>query len=70
MNESDRLVRAIGVFHSAVDVFNGDISAAREWMSAPTGGLAGQSPLLLLGTGVGAAAVLDLLGRLEHGVFA
>lgn len=68
-NESDRLVRAISVLDAAMNVFEGDVGAAGAWMNAPAKGLAG-TPLSLLGTSVGTGIVLDLLGQLEHGVFA
>lgn len=69
ISESDRLVRAIRVFDAVVDVFEEDVIAARDWLRAPARGLGGQAPLLLIRTSVGTAAVLDQLGRLEHGVF-
>ena len=55
--ESDRLVA----------LFEGDVSAAKEWLTSPVRGLGSKRPLEMLGTRVEANAVLDLIGRLERG---
>lgn len=68
-DESDRLYRLAQVFDKAVGLFEGDIAAARQWLSAPVRGLGHQVPFELAHTAVGAQMVLDLIGRLEHGVF-
>jgi putative toxin-antitoxin system antitoxin component (TIGR02293 family) len=67
--ESDLLVALIGVFQEALDLFEGDVSAAIGWMSAPVRGL-GKRPLEMLETRVETRAILDLIGRLENGVLA
>jgi putative toxin-antitoxin system antitoxin component (TIGR02293 family) len=68
-DESDRLYRLAQVFEKAVGLFEGDVTAAREWLTTPARGLGQQVPLELVQTAVGAQMVLDLIGRLEHGVF-
>jgi putative toxin-antitoxin system antitoxin component (TIGR02293 family) len=68
-DESDRLWRASTIFSLAVDLFEGDIAAARKWMQSPQRDLGGETPLLFASTGVGAREVENLIGRLEHGVF-
>ncbi|HSH83852.1 MAG TPA: MbcA/ParS/Xre antitoxin family protein [Guyparkeria sp.] len=48
----------------------GDQAAAERWLTTPKPALAGQIPLDLAQQGEeGEREVLDLLGRLEHGVF-
>ena len=69
-DESDRVWRASMVFDMAVDLFEGDVAAARQWLLAPQAGLGGEIPLEFASTDVGAREVENLIGRLEHGVFA
>lgn len=68
-DESDRLYRLAVVFARAAELFEGDAEAARRWLTGPVRGLGYQVPLDLAGTEAGAKMVLDLVGRLEHGVF-
>jgi putative toxin-antitoxin system antitoxin component (TIGR02293 family) len=68
-DESDRLYRLAQVVEKAVGLFEGDVTAARQWLTAPVRGLGHQVPIELARTAVGAQMVLDLIGRLEHGVF-
>ena len=67
---SDRLVALITVFQETLTLFEGDVSAAKEWLTSPVRGLGSKRPLEMLGTRVEANAVLDLIGRLERGVLA
>lgn len=69
-DESDRLWRASAIFDMAVDLFEGDAAAARQWLAAPQAGLGGHIPLELASTDVGAREVENLIGRLEYGVVA
>ena len=68
--ESDRLVALITVFQETLTLFEGDVSAAKEWLTSPVRGLGSKRPLVMLGTRVETNAVLDLIGRLERGVLA
>jgi putative toxin-antitoxin system antitoxin component (TIGR02293 family) len=67
--ESERLVRLSLVFEKATNLFDGDKAAARHWLSTPCKGLGNQAPLAVAETELGARAVEDLIGQLEHGVF-
>jgi putative toxin-antitoxin system antitoxin component (TIGR02293 family) len=69
-DESDRVWRASAIFDLAVNLFEGDADAARQWLLAPQVGLGGEVPLELASTEVGAREVENLIGRLEHGVVA
>lgn len=69
-DESDRVLRASRIFDMAVDLFEGDLPAARKWLLAPQAALAGESPLDFSGTEAGAREVERLIGRLEHGIIA
>jgi putative toxin-antitoxin system antitoxin component (TIGR02293 family) len=67
--ESDRLYRLAVVFTRAVELFEGDTAAARKWLTNPVRALGQKIPLELAQTEVGSEMVLDVIGRLEHGVF-
>jgi putative toxin-antitoxin system antitoxin component (TIGR02293 family) len=69
-DESDRLYRFAEVLKAATDLFEGDQERACVWMSSPVRGLGGRRPVEMVATSAEAEAVLDLIGRLEHGVFA
>ncbi len=65
---SERVVRLAAVAARAQEVL-GDVAAMRRWLRTPNRALGGQIPTDLLDTEQGAQLVLDVLGRLEHGVF-
>jgi putative toxin-antitoxin system antitoxin component (TIGR02293 family) len=67
--ESDRVYRIAAVYRAALQLFEGDEAAARDWLRQPARALAGNTPLEQLDTEAGAGAVQDLIGRLEHGVY-
>ena len=56
------------VFQAALALF-GSEEAANHWLKHPVRGLGNKRPIDLLSTAEGAKAVLNLIGRLEHGVF-
>jgi putative toxin-antitoxin system antitoxin component (TIGR02293 family) len=68
MLESDRLARLGRLIRRARKVLGGS-AEARTWMTVGNRALGGRTPFEVAGTEVGAEAVFDLLGRLEHGVF-
>lgn len=67
--ESAKLLRLARVAERAETVFE-DWPAALDWLKSPNAALGGVTPLSLMDTDIGAEAVLDTLGRIEHGVFA
>jgi putative toxin-antitoxin system antitoxin component (TIGR02293 family) len=67
-DESDRLVRLSRLVGFALQLFEGDLSGTRVWLTAPHAALAGETPLDFATTGVGAREVENLIGRLEHGI--
>jgi len=69
-DESDRLYRFAEVLKAASDLFEGDMPEATKWLNYPVRGLGGRRPMAMLATSAETEAVLDLIGRLEHGVFA
>lgn len=67
--ESDRLLRLSRVFGKALELFEGESRAAKEWLYSSQRALGGAVPLEIARTDIGAREVEDLLGRLSHGVF-
>jgi putative toxin-antitoxin system antitoxin component (TIGR02293 family) len=67
-SESERVVRLSRVLAEAKHVL-GSEEKARRWALKPSRALAGAIPLRLLDTDIGANAVFEELGRIEHGVF-
>ena len=68
--ESERLLRLGTVFELAVELFEGDNAGALRWLTAPRRALGGKTPLAYARTELGAREVENLIGRMEHGVFA
>lgn len=69
-DESDRLYRFAEVLKAAEELFEGNIERASHWLKQPVTGLGGRRPVEMLATSAETEAVLDLIGRLEHGVIA
>jgi putative toxin-antitoxin system antitoxin component (TIGR02293 family) len=66
--ESDRVLRLARVAAQAEQVLGGREEAV-NWLRRPNRSLGGRKPLDLVRTDAGAELVVDVLGRLEHGVF-
>jgi len=66
--ESDRLMRVSRIFGKALELFEGDSEAARQWISTRQSALRGERPIVLTKTDLGAREVEALINRLEHGV--
>ena len=67
-DESERILRVAAAFQRAIEVI-GDIPQARRWFSTPKQALGGKTPFEFCDTEPGAEEVVNLLGRIEHGVF-
>jgi len=67
-DESERVIRIARLFMRAVQVL-GDAGSARQWLKTPKHALADTPPLEYADTEPGAEEVMNLLGRLENGVF-
>lgn len=67
--ESAKLVRLARIVERADEVFE-DLETALNWLKTPNTALFRATPLSLLDTDIGAESVMDMLGRIEHGVFA
>lgn len=58
---------AAAVWRAATELFEGDRTAAERWLHKEAVGLGGRRPIDVMETDP--QQVLDLIGRLEHGVF-
>lgn len=67
--ESERLLRISTIFEKCVELFEGDVAAAVNWLTSPQKAFSGHTALLYSRTELGAREVENLIGRLEHGVF-
>lgn len=65
--ESERVYRFARVAARAIEVL-GDMEKAYRWMRKENRALGSMQPMMLLDTDVGAAAVEDVLTRIEYGV--
>ena len=52
----------------AVAYFDGNRNDAIEWLKHPNPALTGETPLERAQNAVGADDVIDLIGRMEHGI--
>jgi len=68
-DESERLLRMSTLFEKAVELFDGDVTAAVTWLTSPKRALGGHTPLAYSRTELTAREVENLIGRLEDGVF-
>ncbi len=66
--ESDRLARLARIFAQAEKVFE-DKESARRWLQKQNRVLGGRTPLKALETDIGTLEVVQILGRIEHGVY-
>ncbi len=67
-DESDRAATVARVFDMALSYFDGNREHALEWLKHTNPALAGETPLKRADTATGAEDVIDLIGRLEHGI--
>jgi putative toxin-antitoxin system antitoxin component (TIGR02293 family) len=67
--ESERLYRYIRMYQRALDVFDGDDDSARQFLTETQPGLDGAVPVEFARSELGASEVIDLLGRIDLGVY-
>lgn len=73
---ASKLKRATSFFRlaelisAATELFEGDEAKAIAWLKKPAKGLGNKRPIDMAATSAEAKAVRDLIGQLEHGVFA
>ncbi len=67
-HEGDRAALVARVVNTAIEYFDGDRQSAVEWLKSPAPAFDGETPLERSRTILGANEVIDLLGRLAHGI--
>lgn len=67
--ESERLYRFTLLFRRTFEVFDDDMDSARKFLAASQPGLDGKIPLEMARSEMGMETVMDLLGRIEFGVY-
>jgi putative toxin-antitoxin system antitoxin component (TIGR02293 family) len=69
VEETDKALRLQRIAALGEQVF-GDRAKAHRWMRKPKRSLGGETPLAYLASENGARIVEEMLGRIEHGIFA
>lgn len=67
-DEGDRAATIARMFDMALSYFDGNREHALDWLKHRNPALAGETPLERADTATGAEDVIDLIGRLEHGI--
>jgi putative toxin-antitoxin system antitoxin component (TIGR02293 family) len=67
-SESEGALRLARVLAAATEAL-GDQDKARQWLQAENRALGGSKPIDLLDTGIGFQQVMDVLSRIEFGVY-
>lgn len=70
VEEGDKFFRLAELISAATELFEGDEAKAISWLKKPLKALDNKRPIDLAATSAEAKDVLDLIGRLEHGIFA
>ena len=66
--EGEKVLRLMRVTQRALELFEGDLDAARRWLNAPDSALEGRTPLQYADTYPGYEFTMRYIGRLEHGI--
>lgn len=69
-NSSERLLLLEQLLVHGLDVFDGRADVLGRWLRNPLSELHQQAPLTLLDTTTGFGMVHNVLGRIEHGIYA
>lgn len=67
--ESERVLRLARIVYAAFGLFEGEREAAVAWLQRKNRALGEETPLEMSSTEIGGEEALNLVGRLEHGVF-
>lgn len=68
LEQGSRVYSVIQALDAAISLHNGDLAMAMSWLHCPAKGLGGEIPMNILTTASGVQAVVDLIGRIEHGI--
>ncbi|WP_150658062.1 antitoxin Xre/MbcA/ParS toxin-binding domain-containing protein [Pseudomonas fluorescens] len=68
LRESQCIYALITAVDASCELFEGDVQAAATFLRSPARHFNSKTPLEMLITGGDSSAVIDLIGRLEHGI--
>ena len=67
-SQGTRIYGVVQAFDAALSLNNNDTAKALSWLNRPAWGLGGVAPATLLNTPMGVQAVVNLVGRIQHGM--
>ncbi|WP_439838943.1 antitoxin Xre/MbcA/ParS toxin-binding domain-containing protein [Aeromonas caviae] len=67
-SQGTKVYGVVQALDAALSLNKNDTAKALSWLNRPAWGLGGVAPATLLSTPMGVQAVVDLVGRIEHGV--
>ena len=68
ISQGARVYGVVQALNAALSLNKNDTAKALSWLNRPAWGLGGVAPVELLKTPMGVQAVVDLVGRIRHGV--
>ena len=68
ISQGARLYGVVQALEAALSLNKNDTAKALSWLNRPAWGLGGVAPATLLNTPMGVQAVVNLVGRIQHGV--
>ncbi|MGY3960806.1 antitoxin Xre/MbcA/ParS toxin-binding domain-containing protein [Aeromonas popoffii] len=66
--QGTRVYGVIQALDAAISLHDGDLAMAMSWLHCSAKGLGGEKPTDVLATPMGVQAVVELIGRIEHGI--
>ncbi|WP_307773530.1 antitoxin Xre/MbcA/ParS toxin-binding domain-containing protein [Aeromonas veronii] len=66
--QGDRVYWAALAVDAAISLHRGDTAKTMRWLTRSAWGLGGEKPADVITTPMGAQAVIDLVGRIRHGI--
>lgn len=67
-SQGTKVYGVVQALDAALSLNKNDTAKALSWLNRPARGLGGVAPATLLNTPMGVQAVVDLVGRIQHGV--
>ncbi|WP_235687241.1 antitoxin Xre/MbcA/ParS toxin-binding domain-containing protein [Aeromonas veronii] len=68
ISQGARVYGVVQALDAALSLNKNDTAKALSWLNRPAWGLGGVAPATLLNTPMGVQAVVNLVGRIQHGV--
>ncbi len=68
LTQGTRIYGVIRVLDATISLHDGNLAMAMSWLNCSAKGLGGEKPASVLTTAMGVQAVVDLIGRIEHGI--